>query len=274
MSYRGDSRERDRYEGRREYDNRDSRDDRDDRRDRYRGDRYDDSRDRRGGGERRRTGDVKTSTCLFVGNLPYHFRERDIEDTFGRVGKLRNVTVGFNRRTGQSKGYAFVDYYDRREAEEAFDRYQGYSMDGRKLRLDWDPGVDRKGSSGPSRRRSPSPRGRSRSRSPRRYRSKSRSPRRSRSGDRRDSRRGSRSPVPAPADRGDRSPARGDRSPMRDNRSPARGDRSPMRDNRSPARGDASPMRDNRSPPPADAPPKNTEPASPSKQPSPSPADE
>jgi RNA recognition motif-containing protein len=60
---------------------------------------------------------------LFVGNLPYHFRERDLADYFGRCGRIRNITVGFNRRNNQSKGYAFVDFEDRRDAEDAFDKY-------------------------------------------------------------------------------------------------------------------------------------------------------
>lgn len=72
-----------------------------------------------GGNER----DKRHSTCLFVGNLPYHFRERDLEDYFGRCGRIRNVTVGINRRSNQSKGYAFVEFEDRRDAEDAFEKY-------------------------------------------------------------------------------------------------------------------------------------------------------
>jgi RNA recognition motif-containing protein len=66
--------------------------------------------------------DLQNSTTLFVGNLPYHFRERDVEEYFDRCGRLRNVTVGINRRTGQSKGYAFIEYENRRDAEEAMER--------------------------------------------------------------------------------------------------------------------------------------------------------
>jgi len=102
--------------------------------------------------------------------LPYHFREREAAEVFERYGRLRNISVGVNRRTGQSKGYAFVEFEDRRDAEEAFDRLQGYTIEGRKLRLDWDVGLEKKG--GPYKK---SPRRYSRSRSPRKY---SRSPKR------------------------------------------------------------------------------------------------
>jgi RNA recognition motif-containing protein len=67
--------------------------------------------------------ELRDSTTLFVGNLPYNFRERDVADYFGKCGRLRGVTIGMNRRTGQSKGYAFVEYESRRDAEDAYDRY-------------------------------------------------------------------------------------------------------------------------------------------------------
>ncbi len=40
-----------------------------------------------------------------------------------RCGPLKNVTIGINKRTGQSKGYAFVEFDDRRDAEDAYERY-------------------------------------------------------------------------------------------------------------------------------------------------------
>jgi len=88
--------------------------------------------------------DLRTSCTLFIGNLPYHFRERDVAEYFERCGRLRNVTVGINRRTGQSKGHAFVEFEDRRDAEDAFERFQGYNLEGRRLRIDWDIGIDKK----------------------------------------------------------------------------------------------------------------------------------
>lgn len=63
------------------------------------------------------------SSCLFVGNLPYSFRDRDVAEYFERCGPVRNITIGINRRTGQSKGYAFVEFEHRHDAEDAFDRF-------------------------------------------------------------------------------------------------------------------------------------------------------
>jgi len=124
-----------------------------------------------------------------------------------KVGRVKTVTVGVTRRTGQSKGYGFVEFENRQDAEVAFEKYQGLDIEGRRLRIDWDLGIEKKmktprfrhararnrGARSPSsspRRRYYSPRSRrspSRSRSPRRrspsYRSSkrsSRSPKRSR----------------------------------------------------------------------------------------------
>ena len=66
---------------------------------------------------------IVESTTLFVGNLPFNIRERELEDIFAKNGKLRHVKVGFNPRTGTSYGYGFVEYIDRRDAEEAFKKY-------------------------------------------------------------------------------------------------------------------------------------------------------
>jgi len=116
------------------------------------------------------------SKTLFIGNLSYNIRERELYDIMRRYGSVRNVTVGYNRRTGGSRGYAFVEFESRRDAEDAFSKFQGYSLDGRRLRLDWDVGMERKTKErGNTTRRRNSPRRRrhSRSRSPRR-RSRSR----------------------------------------------------------------------------------------------------
>jgi RNA recognition motif-containing protein len=86
-----------------------------------------------------------------------------------RVGRVRNVTIGWNRRTNQSRGYAFVEFADRRDAEAAFDKFRDYSLDGRRLRCDWDVGLDKKSRDRP-RSRSPPPRRDRRSRSPRTFR--------------------------------------------------------------------------------------------------------
>eukprot|EP01025_Chloroclados_australasicus_P006314 TRINITY_DN12043_c0_g1_i5.p2 TRINITY_DN12043_c0_g1~~TRINITY_DN12043_c0_g1_i5.p2 ORF type:complete len:216 (-),score=32.00 TRINITY_DN12043_c0_g1_i5:387-1034(-) len=59
-------------------------------------------------------------TRLFVGNLRDDTTERDIEKEFGRYGRLRKVWVA--RRP---PGFAFVEYDDYRDAEEAVRKVDG-----------------------------------------------------------------------------------------------------------------------------------------------------
>jgi superfamily II DNA/RNA helicase len=46
---------------------------------------------------------------LYVANLPWRSTEEDLHELFGRYGKVHQATVITNRRTGRSKGFAFVD---------------------------------------------------------------------------------------------------------------------------------------------------------------------
>ncbi|CAI2174270.1 12416_t:CDS:2, partial [Funneliformis geosporum] len=86
----------------------------------------------------------RDSTTLYVGNLPYAFREQDVADMFERYGRLRKVTVQIDHYTGRNKGFAFVEFEDRRDAEDAFDKYNGTNVEGRRLKLDWDIGLNKK----------------------------------------------------------------------------------------------------------------------------------
>lgn len=46
-----------------------------------------------------------------------------MEDLFDRCGRVRNVTLGWNRRLNEPRGHAFVEFVDLRDAEDAFHRY-------------------------------------------------------------------------------------------------------------------------------------------------------
>jgi len=136
--------------------------------------------------------DRKESSTLFVGNLPYQFRENDVADFFEKSGRLSNITVGINKETGHSKGYAFVTFSDRRDAEEAFNKFQGFVLEGRRLRIDWDVGLEKKQKVRDNR---------GAQRSPQRRRSPARSPSPARNG--------SRSPAKSPDRKRSRSPVDG-----------------------------------------------------------------
>lgn len=97
------------------------------------------------------------STTVYVGNIPYSFIERDVSELFERYGRIRKVTVPMDRFTRRNRGFAFVEFEDRRDAEDAFHKFNDYQIEGRRLRCDWDVGMDRK-QVGPAAGERPSPR--------------------------------------------------------------------------------------------------------------------
>jgi len=70
---------------------------------------------------------------LFVGNLPYDTSESEIREFFAQIGPLSFVSLPVDRETGKLRGFAFVEYPDRNDAESAIRRFDGQSFKGRRL---------------------------------------------------------------------------------------------------------------------------------------------
>ncbi|KAM3364654.1 hypothetical protein ACQJBY_014799 [Aegilops geniculata] len=230
---------------------------------------------------------IRDTYSLLVLNITFRTTADDLFPLFDKYGEVVDIYIPRDRRTGDSRGFAFVRYKYEDEAQKAVDRLDGRLVDGREMMVQfakYGPNAERI-QKGRIMETVPKPRGRSRSRSPRRgYRDDhrgrdSRRRSRSRSGDRygrdryreRDHHRRSRSRSTSPDDykrrgRDSLSPARRStsRSPRKtpppregspakrnDDRSPAKrnDDRSPVRrnDDRSPVRrnDDRSPVRRN-----------------------------
>ena len=56
---------------------------------------------------------------LFVGNLAYQTVERDLEEFFSQAGTVTSVNLMFDKFTGKSRGFAFVDMATADEANRA-----------------------------------------------------------------------------------------------------------------------------------------------------------
>ncbi|KAK7067427.1 hypothetical protein SK128_005261 [Halocaridina rubra] len=122
---------------------------------------------------------MRTDCKVYVGNLGNTDAKHELESAFSKYGPLVNVWVARN-----PPGFAFVEFEDPRDAEDAVRALDGTRMCGVRVKVEMSTGRSRR-----DRFHSPPRRGggrRSRSRSPRRFggrgaRSRSRSPRRSRS---------------------------------------------------------------------------------------------
>ncbi|MCX7276900.1 MAG: RNA-binding protein [Burkholderiales bacterium] len=70
---------------------------------------------------------------LYVGNLPYSFRDEDMQQAFSQFGSISSAKVMMERDTGRSKGFGFVEMGNDAEAQAAIKGMNGQSMGGRNL---------------------------------------------------------------------------------------------------------------------------------------------
>ncbi len=70
---------------------------------------------------------------LYVGNLPYSFRDEDMQQAFSQFGSVSSAKVMMERDTGRSKGFVFVEMGSDAEAQAAIKGMNGQSFGGRDL---------------------------------------------------------------------------------------------------------------------------------------------
>ncbi|HYE31587.1 MAG TPA: RNA-binding protein [Methylomirabilota bacterium] len=70
---------------------------------------------------------------LFVGNLPYQAAEGDLQELFAAAGNVTSVNMMFDKFTGKSRGFAFVELSTAEEANKAVEMFQGKDFQGRQL---------------------------------------------------------------------------------------------------------------------------------------------
>ena len=70
---------------------------------------------------------------LYVGNLPYSFRDEDLQQAFAAHGTVTSAKVMMERDTGRSKGFGFVEMASDAEAQAAINGMNGQQYGGRGL---------------------------------------------------------------------------------------------------------------------------------------------
>lgn len=71
---------------------------------------------------------------LKVDNLTYRTTPEDLRRAFEKYGDVGDVYIPRDRFTRESRGFAFVRFYDKRDAEDAMDSMDGALLDGREVR--------------------------------------------------------------------------------------------------------------------------------------------
>lgn len=93
----------------------------------------------RGGGDRtgtemRRRNDENS---VRVTNLSEDTREPDLLELFRTFGPVTRVYVAIDQKTGVSRGFGFVNFVNKEDAERAINKLNGYGYDNLILRVEW-----------------------------------------------------------------------------------------------------------------------------------------
>src|SRR5204863_9265271 len=70
---------------------------------------------------------------LYVGNLSFRVTSEDLQEYFGAAGAVDSANVVYDRETGRSRGFGFVEMATEDEATAAVAQFNGQEYDGRAM---------------------------------------------------------------------------------------------------------------------------------------------
>jgi cold-inducible RNA-binding protein len=85
---------------------------------------------------------------IYVGNLPFTASEADVRTLFSQHGNVDAVSLPTDRETGRPRGFGFVEM-SQADAARAIQSLNGFSMNGRPLRVNEAQDKPRSGGGGP-----------------------------------------------------------------------------------------------------------------------------
>lgn len=74
-------------------------------------------------------------TTIFVGNLSFQTTQDELYSAFAGYGSVERVNIITDRDSGLSRGFAFVEMTERKDAENAMSVLNGSEMNGRALNV-------------------------------------------------------------------------------------------------------------------------------------------
>ena len=74
-------------------------------------------------------------TNIFVGNLSFRTTQEELLAAFSQFGNVERVNIVTDRDSGQSRGFAFVEMTEKREAETAIEQLNGSDLNGRTMNV-------------------------------------------------------------------------------------------------------------------------------------------
>ena len=75
------------------------------------------------------------SNNIYVGNLPWTFKDDELKGLFEEHGDVTSAKVIVDRESGRSRGFGFVEMASADEAASAIEALNGQEAEGRELKV-------------------------------------------------------------------------------------------------------------------------------------------
>ena len=75
------------------------------------------------------------SAKVFVGNLDFNTTKDEVQSLFSQIGEIKDVFLPMDRESGRPRGFAFVEFASDEDAAKAIEKFNGYELGGRALRV-------------------------------------------------------------------------------------------------------------------------------------------
>lgn len=70
---------------------------------------------------------------VYVGNLPFSMGFEELKKLFSSCGEITDATVIANKFTGRSKGFGFVTFVNKKDAQKAISELNNKEVQGRNI---------------------------------------------------------------------------------------------------------------------------------------------
>ena len=78
---------------------------------------------------------IRMEARLYVGNLSKSTTQEELNTLFAQAGKVTAVDVIKDRKSGESKGFAFITMSVQNEADKAVSMFDAYSLSDHELKV-------------------------------------------------------------------------------------------------------------------------------------------
>ena len=67
---------------------------------------------------------------IYIGNLSQKTTEEELNDLFSQVGTINSLQLIKDRYTGESRGFAFLEFADQSNVDTAISQFDGFKVSG------------------------------------------------------------------------------------------------------------------------------------------------